>query len=145
MQHNKGTSAMPVELYPHRYVIDPLKRSKAKESHRQGRIKIMGNNSITIKVSIKSLWKNKLFFRNRYVNARSPSSDRYWSREDFRMEKKTIFRSQQSPLWLSRNTPSYIYFYISFNALLTPYLLKYKLTLNCLIKLNNWVQSFTII
>ena len=77
MQHNKGTSARPIQLYPHRYVTEPMKRSKAKESRRQGRIKIMRNNSITIKVSIKRLWKNKSSFRNRYVSARSPSSDRY--------------------------------------------------------------------
>ena len=37
----------------------------------------------------------------------------------------------------------YIYFYIAFNALLTPYLLNYKLKSNCLNKLINWVQSFT--
>ena len=77
MQHYIGTSARPVQLYPHGYMMDPLKRPKAKESRRQGRIKIMRDNSITIKVSIKRLWKNKLYFRNRYVNARSPSSDRY--------------------------------------------------------------------
>ena len=56
--------------------------------------------------------------------------------------RRWAFRANTLPFGCHPTLP-YIYFYNTFNTLLTSYLLNHKLRSNCLNKSNNWVQSFT--